>query len=33
MLDSYYVKNWSVWLDIVILSKTPLTVIKGEGSY
>ena len=32
-LDSYYVKNWSVWLDIIILAQTPITVLKGEGSY
>lgn len=32
-LDSFYVRNWSVWLDIVILIKTPKAVLKGEGAY
>lgn len=31
--DTYYVRNWSIWLDIVILSRTFLTVIKGTGAY
>ena len=32
-LDSFYVQNWSVWLDIIILIKTPLKVLKAEGAY
>jgi Undecaprenyl-phosphate galactose phosphotransferase WbaP len=32
-LDEYYVRNWSVWLDIYILAKTMKTVLKGEGAY
>lgn len=31
--DTYYVRNWSIWLDIVILARTFLTVIKGSGAY
>lgn len=31
--DTYYVRNWSVWLDIVILARTVSAVIKGEGAY
>ena len=31
--DTYYVRNWSIWLDIIILARTFLTVIKGEGAY
>ena len=31
--DTYYVRNWSVWLDIIILARTFLTVLKGEGAY
>ncbi len=27
-LDSYYIENWSLWLDLVILMKTPLAVFK-----
>lgn len=32
-LDSWYVRNWSIWLDVVILLKTFGVVIKGEGAY
>jgi len=32
-LDEYYVRNWSVWLDIYILFRTPYVVIKQEGAY
>lgn len=32
-LDVYYIENWSVWLDLKILLKTPLAVIKGENAY
>jgi Undecaprenyl-phosphate galactose phosphotransferase WbaP len=32
-LDSFYVRNWSVWLDIIILVKTPAVVLGGEGAY
>jgi lipopolysaccharide/colanic/teichoic acid biosynthesis glycosyltransferase len=31
--DTYYVRNWSVWLDIVILIRTFRAVIKGSGAY
>lgn len=31
-LDAYYVRNWSVWFDIYILSKTPLVVLRGRGA-
>jgi len=31
--DEYYVRNWSVWLDLYILTKTVKTVIKAEGAY
>ena len=32
-LNLYYVHNWSVWLDIVILLKTPAAVIMKRGAY
>ncbi len=32
-LDSWYVRNWNLWLDIVILFKTVRTVFKQEGAY
>ncbi len=27
-LDSYYIKNWSFWLDLYIMLKTPLAVLR-----
>lgn len=32
-LDSWYVRNWSLWCDLVILIKTPKVVFKGFGAY
>ncbi|MGN0730008.1 undecaprenyl-phosphate galactose phosphotransferase WbaP [Treponema sp.] len=32
-LDTYYIQNWSVWLDIWILIKTIGVVIRGKGAY
>ncbi|MGB3494550.1 MAG: undecaprenyl-phosphate galactose phosphotransferase WbaP [Elainellaceae cyanobacterium] len=32
-LDAYYVRNWSVWLDIYILLRTVWVVVVGEGAY
>jgi lipopolysaccharide/colanic/teichoic acid biosynthesis glycosyltransferase len=32
-LDAYYVRNWSVWLDLYILCKTLWVVLCGEGAY
>jgi len=32
-LDSWYVRNWNLWLDIIILLKTIRIVIKQEGAY
>ena len=31
-LDSWYVRNWNLWLDIVILFKTVRVVLKREGA-
>jgi undecaprenyl-phosphate galactose phosphotransferase len=31
-LDAWYVRNWNLWLDIVILIKTIYVVIKKEGA-
>ena len=31
-LDKYYVRNWSVWMDIYILLKTPMAVITRKGA-
>lgn len=32
-LDSWYIKNWSLWYDVVIVIKTISVVIKREGAY
>ena len=31
-LDEYYCKNWSIWLDFVILVKTVKALITKEGA-
>tara|TARA_B100000927_G_scaffold35203_1_gene25285 strand:+ start:30 stop:461 length:432 start_codon:yes stop_codon:yes gene_type:complete len=31
--DPYYVRNWSIWLDIFILFKTVKAVFSGKGAY
>jgi Undecaprenyl-phosphate galactose phosphotransferase WbaP len=31
--DSYYVRNWSVWLDIIILVRTMKAVARRDGAY
>ena len=28
-----FVKNWSLWSDLVILIKTPRAVLRGNGAY
>jgi Undecaprenyl-phosphate galactose phosphotransferase WbaP len=32
-LDSWYVRNWSLWYDLVILVKTINVVLRGKGAY
>lgn len=32
-LDSYYIRNWSLWLDMYILLKTVGVVLRGSGAY
>ncbi len=32
-LDTWYVRNWSLWLDIILLLKTIRVVLKREGAY
>jgi exopolysaccharide biosynthesis polyprenyl glycosylphosphotransferase len=32
-LDFYYLENWSIWLDISILFKTPNAVLSRTGAY
>jgi Undecaprenyl-phosphate galactose phosphotransferase WbaP len=31
-MDSYYVRNWSVWLDLIILARTIIIVAFGRGA-
>ncbi|MFB0565386.1 MAG: undecaprenyl-phosphate galactose phosphotransferase WbaP [Candidatus Aminicenantaceae bacterium] len=33
ILDEYYIRNWSLWLDIVILLKTIKVLITREGAF
>jgi lipopolysaccharide/colanic/teichoic acid biosynthesis glycosyltransferase len=32
-LDFYYLENWSIWLDVTILVKTPAAVVARRGAY
>jgi lipopolysaccharide/colanic/teichoic acid biosynthesis glycosyltransferase len=32
-LDLKYIRTWSLWLDLKIILRTPLTVLLGEGAY
>jgi Undecaprenyl-phosphate galactose phosphotransferase WbaP len=31
-LDCYYICNWSIWMDIWILARTPVVVLRGSGA-
>lgn len=33
MMNDYYVRNWSVWLDLVVLARTVTTVVRGRGAH
>lgn len=32
-LDTYYVRNWSPWMDLYILARTVKVAVRGEGAY
>lgn len=32
-MESWYVRNWSIWIDMVILFRTFKVAIKGKGAY
>ena len=32
-MESWYIHNWSLWLDISLLFRTIPVVIKGKGAY
>ncbi|SFA78306.1 Undecaprenyl-phosphate glucose phosphotransferase [Poseidonocella pacifica] len=31
--DLYYIENWSIWLDLKILFRTPLSLLDGRSAY
>jgi Undecaprenyl-phosphate galactose phosphotransferase WbaP len=31
--DTYYLQSWSVWLDLWIIYRTPVAIIRGRGAY
>lgn len=32
-MDVYYITNWSLWLDLKILLRTPSRIIRAQGAY
>lgn len=33
LYDTYYIRNWSIWMDLHVLSRTTLAVLMGKGAY
>ncbi len=33
LMDTYYIRNWSTWLDIYLLARTIGAVVLGKGAY
>src|SRR5690606_19364463 len=31
-LDGYYIRNWSIWMDMYVLARTPWSVLFGKGA-
>jgi lipopolysaccharide/colanic/teichoic acid biosynthesis glycosyltransferase len=31
--DTYYVRNWSIWLDAIVLARTFIAVFSTKGAY
>jgi lipopolysaccharide/colanic/teichoic acid biosynthesis glycosyltransferase len=32
-LDTYYIRNWSIWMDLYILARTVWVVLTRKGAY
>jgi len=32
-LDFFYLESWSIWMDIAIIARTPLAILRGRGAY
>lgn len=32
-LDTYYIRNWSMWLDLYLMARTFSVVVRGRGAY
>ena len=32
-LDFFYLESWSIWMDIAIIARTPLAIVRGRGAY
>ena len=32
-LDFFYLESWSIWMDIAIIARTPLAIMRGRGAY
>ena len=31
--DLYYIQNYTIWMDIYIILKTPWVILRGKGAY